>query len=196
MTLARDERLWLLSAARTAIARAVGAPVEGEPPRPGPEGGEQQRSPAPGAFVSLHRRRDGELRGCIGCFEGRGALAETVARMAVEAATRDPRFGPVRANELAGLTIEISVLSPMEDVADPTDVQVGRHGVVVSRGERRGVLLPQVATDHGLTREEFLKHTCLKAGLDPDAWRKPGTRIQVFTAEVFSEDELADAASG
>ncbi len=192
MTLGPDERRRLLRVARGAIARAVGASGGEETERV--TAGHESEIPdaAPGAFVSLHRRRDGELRGCIGCFEGRGRLAETVARMAVEAALRDPRFEPVRANELAGLTLEISVLSPMTDVADPAAVEVGRHGVVVSCGGRRGVLLPQVATDHGLTREQFLEHTCLKAGLDPNAWRKPGTRIQTFTAEVFSEDAVGD----
>lgn len=189
MTLGPDERGHLLRVARNAIARAVGALDAEAPERVAPVLESEHPEAAPGAFVSLHRRRDGELRGCIGCFEGRGRLDETVARMAVEAALRDPRFEPVRANELAGLTLEISVLSPMMDVADPAAVEVGRHGVVVSRGGRRGVLLPQVATDHGLTREEFLEHTCLKAGLDSNAWRKPGTRIQTFTAEVFSEED-------
>lgn len=137
--------------------------------------------------MSLHRRDGDELRGCIGCFEGRGTLEETVARMAVEAATRDPRFPPVRPFELGGLTIEISVLGPMLELADPAAVEVGNHGLVVSRGSHRGVLLPQVATECGWSREEFLDHTCLKAGLGRGDWRRPGTRLETFTAEVFAD---------
>lgn len=138
-----------------------------------------------GAFVTLHRGR--QLRGCIGTFEDSDTLLHTVQRMAVAAATTDPRFPPVTAEELAGLHIEISALSPLhESSADA--VQVGVHGIYVTRGFRRGVLLPQVATENGWDRETFLAHTCLKAGLDPDAWRDGGTRIELFTAEVFGEE--------
>lgn len=186
MPLTEGERSRLLHLARTAIMRAIGTPAgDAERPAVSAEGGEHRSSS--GAFVSLHHRRGDELRGCIGCFEGRGTLEETVARMAVEAATHDPRFPPVRPFELDGLVVEISVLGPMLDVADPGEVEVGKHGLVVSRGGRRGVLLPQVATDYGWTREQFLDHTCLKAGLQPGDWRKPGTRLQTFTAEVFGE---------
>lgn len=185
MTLGAEERRRLLRVARTAIALATGAAGEPEPA--------SARAPAAassrpsGAFVSLHRRTTDELRGCIGCFEGRGPLEDTVARMAVQAAIHDPRFPPVRSAELDDLSIEISVLSPMAEVDDPRRVEPGKHGLVVSRGERRGVLLPQVATEYGWSREEFLDHTCLKAGLEPGDWRKPGTRLHVFTAEVFGE---------
>ena len=185
MTLGAEEQRELLRIARAAIGRAIGAPSGevADVPRSASVTAER----AAGAFVSLHRRADDELRGCIGCFEGRGTLAETVARMAVEAATHDPRFPPVRVAELDSLSIEISVLSPMLDIEDPRRVEPGTHGLVVSRGGRRGVLLPQVATEYGWSREEFLDHTCLKAGLQAGDWRRPGTRLQTFTAEVFGE---------
>lgn len=138
-----------------------------------------------GAFVTLHA--EGQLRGCIGTFEVTHPLAETVSRMAVAAATSDPRFPPVRPEELQEITIEISVLSPRRRILDPGEVQVGVHGLHVQRGTRRGVLLPQVPVEAGWDRETFLDHTCRKAGLPPEAWRDPSTLIEVFTAEVFGE---------
>lgn len=140
-----------------------------------------------GAFVTLHRRADGELRGCIGMLRSDCSLVETVARMAVAAATEDGRFRPVTADELAGLSIEISVLSPLWPIR-PEEVEVGRHGLLISHGGRRGVLLPQVPIEHGWDRETFLSHTCLKAGLPEDTWRQPGVELLAFTAEVFGED--------
>lgn len=138
-----------------------------------------------GAFVTL--RRSGELRGCIGTFEAEQPLIDTVQRMAVAAASSDPRFERVQAHELDQLTLEISVLSPLRE-ATADEVQVGRHGVYVTRGMRRGVLLPQVATEQGWDRETFLDHTCLKAGLPATAWRDDDVRIDLFTAEVLSEE--------
>ncbi|HNR39075.1 MAG TPA: AmmeMemoRadiSam system protein A [Acidobacteriota bacterium] len=139
-----------------------------------------------GAFVTL--KRGGELRGCIGYVEAVKPLWETIADCTVSAASHDPRFPPVAPDELAAIIIEISVLSPMRDVADPADIAVGRDGLLISTGFRRGLLLPQVATEYGWDREEFLRHTCRKAGLPDDAWRK-GARIQAFTADVFGESE-------
>lgn len=138
-----------------------------------------------GAFVTL--TRDGELRGCIGHIEGHLPLIETVAEMAVAAALEDPRFPPVTCEEVGLLHIEISVMSPLQRLADPGAVEVGRHGLVVSRGYQRGLLLPQVATEYGWNREEFLAHTCRKAGLPPNAWREAGTTLEIFEAEVFGE---------
>lgn len=140
-----------------------------------------------GAFVSLHQER--HLRGCIGQIDAREPLALTVARCAVAAAMEDPRFSPVTEHELAGLELEISVLSPLVPIR-PGDVEVGKHGLLVSRGWQRGLLLPQVATQFHWTRERFLEETCHKAGLDPDAWKDPGTHLEAFTAEVFSEAEI------
>ncbi len=139
-----------------------------------------------GAFVTLHRREDDELRGSIGTMEAERPLAEAVARMAVAAATQDGRFDPVTADELPALRIEISALGPLQPIR-PEEVEVGRHGLLISQGRRRGVLLPQVPVEHGWDRETFLAHTCWKAGLPEDAWRRPGTELLAFTAEVFGE---------
>jgi AmmeMemoRadiSam system protein A len=139
-----------------------------------------------GAFVSLHRRGDHELRGCVGSMVPERPLVETVARMAVSAALHDGRFEPVTKSELPGLVIEISVLGRLRD-AGPDEVEVGRHGVLIEFEGRRGVLLPQVATAHGWPRETFLDQVCGKAGLPADAWKVPGIRVRVFTASVFGE---------
>lgn len=140
-----------------------------------------------GAFVSLHQR--GRLRGCIGQIDASQPLALTVARCAVAAAIEDPRFSPVTPGELPGLEIEISVLSSLVPVR-PEEIEVGKHGLLVSCGRLRGLLLPQVATQFHWTRERFLQETCHKAGVDAEAWQDPGTHIEAFTAEVFSEAEI------
>ena len=139
-----------------------------------------------GAFVTLHKH--GQLRGCIGNMVGEGPLYLTVRDMAVEAATGDPRFAPVTAEELKDIDLEISALSPLEKVDSADRVQMGKHGVVIKKGFNSGVFLPQVATETGWTKEEFLSHLCAqKAGLEPNAWKDKSTQIYVFTAEVFSE---------
>lgn len=140
-----------------------------------------------GAFVTL-KTREGDLRGCIGTILPVGPLDETVARMAVAAAVEDPRFPAVRASELPGLLFEISALTLPQPVPDPARIEVGRHGLIVTRGSRKGLLLPQVAPEWGWDREEFLKHTCLKAGLPEEAWRDPQTRLEWFEAEVWGEE--------
>jgi AmmeMemoRadiSam system protein A len=137
-----------------------------------------------GAFVSLHI--GGELRGCIGRVDADTPLYLAIEQLAVAAATRDPRFDPLRAEELGETRIEISVLSPPA-TGKADDVVIGQHGLVVTRGVRRGLLLPQVAVERQLSREQFLDETCGKAGLPPGAWREPGTILQLFTAEVFAE---------
>lgn len=136
-----------------------------------------------GAFVSLHK--GSRLRGCIGYVEALKPLWLTVRECAMAAALRDPRFDPVEPEELPSLHLEISVLSPMEEI-QPEQVEVGRHGLLISRGFQRGLLLPQVAVEWRWDRERFLEETCLKAGLPPDAWRH-GAKIQAFTAQVFEE---------
>lgn len=138
-----------------------------------------------GAFVTLHKQ--GDLRGCIGNMIGQGPLVETIRAMAIAAATEDPRFPPVRPAELAQLDIEISVLSPLARIKDVEEIAVGTHGILMRRGMRQGVLLPQVATEWGWGREEFLRHTCLKAGLPTEAWKEPETIIEIFSAQVFGE---------
>jgi AmmeMemoRadiSam system protein A len=139
-----------------------------------------------GAFVTLHKA--GELRGCIGNIVGQQPLYLTVRDMAVEAATGDPRFPAVAAGEMEDIEIEISALSPLEKVSSADKIELGRHGVIVRRGSRSGVYLPQVATETGWSKEEFLSSLCAhKAGLPADAWKDNSTELYIFSAEVFSE---------
>lgn len=135
-----------------------------------------------GAFVTLHAH--GQLRGCIGLIEARRPLWETVRDMAIAAAVEDPRFSPVTAEELNDLDLEISVLSVPVPLLRIEDIHIGRDGLIVRQGAACGVLLPQVATEWGWTREEFLAQTCGKAGLPPQAWRTGATVVR-FSAEVF-----------
>lgn len=137
-----------------------------------------------GAFVTL--RVGGELRGCMGRVDADKPLYLAVEELTVAAATRDPRFDPVRIEELKDTRISVSILSAIEPASVET-IELGKHGLVITRGPRRGLLLPQVAVEHGFTREQFLDETCGKAGLPPGAWRESGTRLERFTAEVISE---------
>jgi AmmeMemoRadiSam system protein A len=143
-----------------------------------------------GAFVSLHKR--GALRGCIGSFVGRGPLTATVQEMAISASLHDPRFPSLTTDELAEVDLEISVLSPLRAIEHVDEIQVGLHGIFITRDFHSGVLLPQVATDQGWDRQTFLEHTCMKAGLPKDAWREAETRIEIFDAQVFGEQDFAD----
>jgi len=139
-----------------------------------------------GAFVTLHE--EGELRGCIGNMVGHGPLYQTVADMAIEAATGDPRFSSLSPEELNKINIEISVLSSMKKVSDHNEVKIPGHGVLIRCPSGSGVYLPQVATECRWNKEEFLTSLCAhKAGLRPDAWKDPSTEIYVFNAEVFGE---------
>jgi AmmeMemoRadiSam system protein A len=146
-----------------------------------------------GAFVTLHHR--GRLRGCIGQVTSTGSLIQIVAYSAKAAALEDPRFPPVRPDELAELEIELSVLSLLAEIA-PERIEAGKHGLIVSRGVQRGVLLPQVASQYRWTAERFLAETCVKAGFERDAWKDLGTRIYAFTAEVFSESDFRTDMQG
>ena len=139
-----------------------------------------------GCFVTLKNR--GRLRGCIGQFISDRPLIELVAEMAKAAATGDPRFfaDPIKSSELEKLDIEISVLSPLQRVQDPLSLRLGIDGVYIKRGRLSGCFLPQVATETGWTKEEFLSYCCShKAGLPADAWNDPETEVYFFTAEVF-----------
>jgi uncharacterized protein len=136
-----------------------------------------------GAFVSLHRR--GQLRGCIGYLEAVKPLLQTIREMAAAAAFHDPRFRPLRNDELADLEIEISVLTPMQLIKSIDEIEVGKHGLYMVQGFCRGLLLPQVATEYKWDRTTFLQQTCCKAGLSPDAWKDPATKIYIFTADIF-----------
>ena len=175
-----DDKAALLRIARESVASEVG----GVPPASSASALELPG--ASGVFVTLKRR--GELRGCIGTLECRAGLAVEVARTARESATQDPRFPPVAMEEIPELSLEISVLGPLEEIDPSVDgaIVVGTHGLVVEQGLRRGLLLPQVATEWGWTVEQFLRQTCRKAGLQDDAWRH-GARVFRFEADVFGE---------
>jgi len=139
-----------------------------------------------GAFVTIHK--DGELRGCIGNILGKGPLYLTVRDMAIQSSAGDPRFTPVNVLELKDIDIEISALSELEKIDDPDIIEMGKHGVLIKSGVKSGVFLPQVATETGWSRDEFLSNLCShKAGLQPDEWKKGECEIFVFTAEVFGE---------
>ncbi len=140
-----------------------------------------------GAFVTLTKR--GELRGCIGNIVGTAPLFQTVSKMAIAAATQDPRFPPVRKEELDEIEIEISVLTPLKEISGPEEIVIGRDGLYIEKGMNHGLLLPQVATEYGWGSEEFLDHTCIKAGLKPGSWRQ-GAKIYSFSAQIFSEHDL------
>jgi AmmeMemoRadiSam system protein A len=137
-----------------------------------------------GAFVTL--KVAGQLRGCIGYPLPVKPLYETIIEMAIAAASQDFRFEPLTAEELDRTKIEISVLSLPQPAASPEDVDVGCHGIIISKGFNRGLLLPQVPVEYQWDRETYLRHGCLKAGLNPEDWKK-GAKIETFTAQVFSE---------
>jgi AmmeMemoRadiSam system protein A len=177
------QRSHLLRIARESIAATLGGR---RLPQPDPETLDAELRHPSGVFVTLNDRQ-GELRGCIGSIRPIAPLHEAVASSAVNAAFRDPRFPPVSAEELDSLHLEISVMTPIVPVEKVEEIEVGRDGLIVSRGPRAGLLLPQVATEYGWDRETFLRQTCHKAGLPSDAWRQPGTKIEKFSAEVFGE---------
>jgi AmmeMemoRadiSam system protein A len=143
------------------------------------------RSHEYGAFVSLHKKK--ELRGCIGNCAPQAPLYETVIEMTEAAASRDHRVEPISADELDDIRIDITVLSPLVKANDPLSLEVGKHGLHIARGPRRGVLLPQVATQYRWDMKTFLEQTCVKAGLPENAWQEADTDISAFTALVMEE---------
>ncbi len=184
-SLGSTEKRLLLALARQALIKAVKGneslddfPIHGVLQRPG------------GAFVTLHYR--GRLRGCVGQLPSKDPLAAVVVHCAKSAALEDPRFEAVRIEELPGIEIELSVLSQPTD-ASHHEIEPGKHGLIVSCGWKRGFLLPQVAEQFRWNAQRFLEETCVKAGLDPDAWKDADTRIQTFTAEIFSEADFPPA---
>jgi AmmeMemoRadiSam system protein A len=138
-----------------------------------------------GAFVTL--KIQGDLRGCIGQFISDEPLWKVVRDRARASALEDPRFPRVSPDEVPNLDIEISALTPLREIESVDEIEVGRHGIFITRGFCRGTLLPQVATEHGWDRETFLVHTCRKAGLPDNAWKDPETCIQIYAADVFGE---------
>jgi AmmeMemoRadiSam system protein A len=129
----------------------------------------------------------GHLQGCIGVTEASEPLGEAIVRCASSAAVEDPRFAPMKKDQLEHFSVEISILSPLQPIV-PDAIEIGRHGLLIVLHAHRGLLLPQVAIEHRLTREQFLEEACRKAGLCREAWRDPEARIFGFTCEVLSED--------
>lgn len=176
--LTADQRRHLVALAQASIESQVrgGTPIEtGMTPLP----------EASGVFVTIKAR--GQLRGCLGTLQNRAGLAAEVIRCAADSASDDPRFPPVTVDELPDLSLEISVLGPLEEIeARPDAFTIGVHGLVAEQGLHRGLLLPQVATEWGWDGEQFLRQTCIKAGLPPGAWQS-GARIFRFAAEVFGD---------
>lgn len=175
----QTEQAILLKIARAAIESSVlGRPIpQIEAETPGLSSGS-------GAFVSIHK--NGRLRGCIGSFASPKPLYKTVFEMAVAAAMQDPRFQPLKEDELSLIKLEISVLSPLKTIKEISEIEIGRHGLYLVKGAKKGVLLPQVAIENDLDAQEFIEQTCLKAGLDPDEWKK-GATISIFEAEIIKE---------
>ena len=188
--LSKQARKKLLEIARSTVEAAVSRkPIPKEPIEDAELQGHQ------GAFVTL--KTHGKLRGCIGRFVADQPLWKTVREMAVASSTEDPRFwgNRLRAQEMGDLEIEISVLSPLEKIANPLDIELGKHGIYIRSGGRAGCFLPQVATETGWSKEEFLSNCCAhKAGMPADAWKDPKTDVLVFTAEIINEtEELAES---
>jgi AmmeMemoRadiSam system protein A len=164
--------------------RAVIASVRREP---GPTAPADLNLPASGVFVTLYHRQ--ELRGCLGSLDLREPVAEAIVRLGGDVPRRDYRFAPLRPDELNDVAVDVSVLTEPVMVTNVSEIVVGRDGLIIEQGRHKGLLLPQVATEHGFDRETFLAQTCIKAGLPADAWQH-GASIYRFEAEVFGEADL------
>lgn len=183
MTISAEDRAKLVELARSAVTAAVTGDV---PPQAGETAGIfcERR----GCFVTL--KNSGRLRGCIGSFTPPKPLGQMIVEMGVAASTQDPRFfgDPITSAELAELTVEVSVLSPLEETDDPAALEIGRHGIYIVSGGRSGCFLPEVATDQGWNVEQFLDHCCTgKAHLPAGAWRESNTKVYLFTSEKFEQ---------
>jgi len=177
--LTKKEQTELLRIAREAVVGYVASGTV-----PAVETVSKGLSAESGCFVTI--KQQGQLRGCIGNFVSDKPLYKLVQEMAVSAATRDPRFYPMKPHDLDDFELDISVLSPLSRAASVDEIQVGVHGIYIIKGSYRGVLLPQVATEYSWDRETFLKHTCIKAGLPENAWQAE-CEIYIFSALVFGE---------
>jgi hypothetical protein len=172
------QKALLLDVARSAVAARVSGRAADMP-------ADLEMPDATGVFVTI--KLHGELRGCLGTLENRRGLTQEVIRCAGDSATEDPRFSAVSIDELADVHVELSVLGPLQPIeATPDAFTIGVHGLMVEQGAKRGLLLPQVATEWGWTPEQFLRQTCIKAGLPPDAWQH-GAELYRFSAEVFGD---------
>lgn len=183
LKLTDEQKVRLLKTARFCIQRQL----SGKTDEPIPELKDPVFGEKYGIFVTLTMNED--LRGCIGYVEGVKPLREAVKDMAIQAAFHDPRFYPLSKEEYPSLDVEISILYPVEAVKNFSEIQVGRDGLIMERGYSKGLLLPQVATEYGWSREEFMNQTCRKAGMESFCWEN-GAKVSKFEAEVFNEKEL------
>src|SRR5262245_9388077 len=184
--LSKEDRTALLQFARQCVQAAVTRSLSPAPPVT------SIFSRVCGVFVTLHVR--GRLRGCIGVIEADESLRNSIPHCAASAALHDPRFAPVRGEELPDLEIEVSLLSRPSPIR-LEEIEIGRHGLIVAKEHHRGLLLPQVAVEHALDRETFLEETCRKAGLPRDAWKFGSLQILAFTCEVFSDHSESRATA-
>jgi uncharacterized protein len=178
--IALADRKRLLDLARSAVI----ARVRRDRPPGAPD---DLNVPASGVFVTIHHRS--QLRGCLGTLDPHEPVADAVIRLGGDVTHRDYRFEALRLEELNDVSIDVSVLTEPTLVGDPSEIVVGRDGLIVEQGRHRGLLLPQVAPEHNFDRDTFLAHTCLKAGLPADAWRH-GATVYRFEAEVFGEADF------
>jgi AmmeMemoRadiSam system protein A len=180
MALSEMEKKALLAIVRKTIeARLTGKPI------PEFQLGSEVLKEKKGAFVTL--KKHDHLRGCIGYIEARKPLYKTVGEMALAAAFDDPRFPPLKPDEFKNLAVEISILSQLKEVKDINEIEVGVHGLYITKGFHSGLLLPQVAMEYGWDRLTFLQETCHKAGLQRDAWKEKDANVYIFSAEVIGE---------
>ncbi len=185
MEISKEAKIILLKAARQSIGTLFGGD---NPETPDYEKYPELKTKA-GAFVTL--TIDRKLRGCIGYIVGNGNLFETVCDAAIQSAENDPRFSPLTKDEFQKVIIEISVLGNFQKLNSYDEIEIGKHGLLLEEGGR-GLLLPQVATEHKMNREQFLTSLCHKAGLYGDYWKERLLKIKTFTAEVFSEKEFKE----
>ncbi|MDA3864323.1 MAG: AmmeMemoRadiSam system protein A [Deltaproteobacteria bacterium] len=179
--LSHDEKFELLKIARKTIAQKL----EGNDFQVKPDS--ENLNKKAGVFVTL--KKSGQLRGCIGNFSDDEKIYQNVQKMAISAAFDDPRFNQLQTDELKEIQIEVSVLSGLKPIK-AEEIEIGKHGLQLSAGFHRGVLLPQVPVEWGWDKEEYLNNLCLKAGLPQESWKEKGVMLQAFTAQVFSEKEF------
>ena len=183
MEITEQERRTLLGLARETVAAAV----SGSAPPKAPPGAGGTLARKLGCFVTLTRQD--HLRGCIGTFHPQLPLAAQIIEMGL-AAAQDSRFvfDPITPEEVGRLTVGVSVLSELTPIANPLDIELGVHGIYVSRGYQAACFLPEVATETGWTKEQFLSHCCEKGGMPPDTWREAKTKVLIFTSEKFAQE--------
>ena len=181
--LSTDDKKQLLKIARQTISNTVTGKSPASYKPESPIFAEKR-----GAFVTIHKNN--QLRGCIGFLHPVKSLLETIIEKAEAAAISDPRFTPVQPNEISDIDIEISVLSPLREISDISEIEIGKHGLYIEKALNKGLLLPQVATEYKWDSNTFLEHTCIKAGLPTDAWKDKNTIIYIFSADVFNEKEM------